>query len=93
MTGETEKIMALDPLADKWQAFRWSVREVDGHCFEELVPALQAAFGEADGRPKVIIANTVKGKGVSFMENKAAWHFKIPDAEQCDAALAEIRGA
>ena len=92
MTGATEDIMRLDPLADKWRAFGWSVHEADGHCFEQLPAAFEATAEPDDGRPKVIIADTIKGKGVSFMENRPEWHFKIPSTEQYELALAEIRG-
>ena len=91
MTGRTEDIMRLDPLADKWRAFGWSVHELDGHCFEQLLAAFEAPADPDDGRPKVVIANTVKGKGASFMENRPEWHFKIPSTEQYELALAEIR--
>lgn len=91
MTGRTSDIMGLEPLADKWRAFGWQVREADGHCFTELLAALDASADADDDRPRVIIANTIKGKGVSFMEDRPEWHFKIPSPEQYEAALAEIR--
>jgi transketolase len=71
--GPTDEIAPLNPLADKWRAFGWHVSEVDGHNVEQLV----AAFAEADsvkGQPSIIVANTVKGKGVPFMEGKVEWH-------------------
>lgn len=91
MTGTTSDIMGLEPLADKWRAFGWAVHEVNGHCFNDLLTAFNATAGPDDDRPKVVIANTIKGKGISFMENRPEWHFKIPSPEQYEIALAEIR--
>lgn len=85
----TEETNGLEPLADKWRAFGWDVAEVDGHD----VMALLVAFDDATGprtRPRCIIANTIKGKGVSFMENQAGWHHGVPNAEQYAQALAEM---
>lgn len=79
----------LEPLADKWRAFGWEVRVVDGHAFPELLDALCTP---SSGRPRAVIANTVKGKGVSFMENGVEWHHKVPSAEQVAAALRELAG-
>ena len=87
--GPTNEIKNLEPLREKWAAFGWHVLEVDGHSFE----ALRVAFDEFSGteaKPTVIIANTVKGKGVSFMEGKSAWHGKAPNKEQLTAALKEL---
>lgn len=87
--GETERIVALDPLPEKFRAFGWAVREVDGHDCGALLAALQSAPFEI-GRPSCIIANTTKGKGVSFMENRAEWHHGIPNDAQLTAALQEL---
>jgi transketolase len=87
--GSVKDVLELEPLADKWRAFRWAVREVDGHDCGEVEDALRAAPFEP-GRPSVVIAHTVKGKGVSFMENQLAWHYKSPSAEQLREALAEL---
>ena len=87
----TEKTIPMDPLPDKWQAFGWAVAEVDGHDYD----ALRTAFSGAPlqpGKPTCIIANTVKGHGVSFMENKPEWHHGIPTAEQLLAAQQELSG-
>lgn len=86
-----EKTIALEPFADKWRDFGWQVQVVDGHD----VPALQAAFARAKnnlggGKPSVIIAETTKGKGVSFMENDILWHYRTPQGEEYDAALKEL---
>jgi transketolase len=83
-TAETNE---LEPLADKWRAFGWNVRTVDGHSHAELLDVLRA---EAGDKPLAVIANTVKGKGVSFMENGVEWHHKVPSAAQLDAAHKEL---
>jgi len=85
----TDEVMPVEPLADKWRAFRWNVIEIDGHKMEEIVPALEAVK-TIKGIPTVIIAKTVKGRGVSFMENVPAWHGTAPNDAQAQAALAEI---
>jgi len=88
--GTTDSVMCSTPLAEKWRSFCWNVLEVDGHD----VDALLAAFAEAKqvkGRPSIIIAKTVKGKGVSFMENQAGWHGNAPSVEQGEEALKELR--
>ena len=87
--GDTEKVMRLEPYCEKWAGFGWNVIECDGHNLEELTAALDAAEATC-GMPTVIIANTVKGKGVSFMENKAEWHGIPPDNEQLALALKEL---
>ena len=81
----------LDPLAEKWLAFGWNVIEIDGHAMTEVITALDLATRHND-QPTVIIANTVKGKGVSFMEDDNDWHQKAPSKEQYEQAIAEIRG-
>jgi transketolase len=83
--------MELAPLADKWRAFRWAVREIDGHDHTLIQTALSSVPFEP-GKPSVIIAHTIKGKGVSFMENQLAWHYRSPNAEQLAQALAELGG-
>lgn len=87
--GFTEKIMALEPFAEKWRAFNWEVREVDGHDIEALSQALHAVPFAA-GRPSLLLARTVKGKGLSFAENTNAWHYGKLSVEQRAKALAEI---
>lgn len=87
--GAVKEVLDLEPLADKWRAFGWAVREIDGHDFEQIEDALLYVPSEPN-RPSCIIAHTVKGKGVSFMENQLAWHYKSPDAEQLRQALAEL---
>jgi len=88
--GWNKDVMNLDPLNDKWKAFGWNVIDVNGHS----IPQLLEAFKEAQsvkGKPSMIIAHTVKGKGVSFMENQAGFHGKAPDAEQVKIALEELK--
>ena len=77
----------LEPLADKWTAFGWETHVIDGHSYAELLSVLSRAPGN---RPRAVIANTVKGKGVSFMENGVEWHHKVPSAQQFEAALKEL---
>ena len=87
--GPTNEIKNLEPLADKWKAFGWQVSEIDGHSIEALIQAFDK-FNKTQGKPTVIIANTIKGKGVSFMEGKSAWHGKAPNKEQLALGLAEL---
>lgn len=87
--GCTEDVVCLEPFPDKWKAFNWNVIEVDGHSHEELIKAFNRA-GEIEGMPTMVIANTVKGKGVSFMENVAGFHGKAPSTEQLHQALSEL---
>jgi transketolase len=88
-TGRSQEIMALDPLAAKWEAFGWHAQDIDGHDFEAIKAALDTARAE-NRRPSVIVAHTVKGKGVSFMEDDNNWHYRTPNTEELAAALAEL---
>jgi len=83
------EVIELAPFAEKWAAFGWAVREVDGHDHQALYTALAAA-PFAPGKPSCLLAHTVKGKGVSFMENSVLWHYRIPRGAEFDAALAEL---
>jgi transketolase len=87
--ARTEDTNALEPLADKWRAFGWNVVEVDGHDHGALLAAFDAA-AEPRERPLCIIANTVKGRGVSFMQDQAGWHHGVPNAEQYAQAIGEL---
>jgi len=87
--GPTREVMCSDPLPEKWQAFGWKVIRVDGHDIPALISAFDAAK-EVRGQPVVIIAKTIKGKGVSFMENGVDWHGKAPSQEEAKKALAEL---
>jgi transketolase len=83
----TEETKQLEPLGDKWISFGWDVRDVDGHDYDQLL----AAFAPStNGRPVCVIANTTKGKGVSFMENRVEWHHKVPTVEQIEQAIKEL---
>ncbi|MEZ5359217.1 MAG: transketolase [Candidatus Zixiibacteriota bacterium] len=88
--GKTEDVMALEPLKDKYRAFGWEVIEIDGHKMEEIVPALEKAYNNKTGKPVLIYANTIKGKGVSFMEDVVGWHGKPPNKEELAKALEEL---
>jgi transketolase len=87
--GTVEEVLRLEPFAEKWRAFGWAVAEADGHNLAALGKVLEAAPREA-GKPACVVAHTVKGKGVSFMENALLWHYRAPDAAELNLALAEI---
>lgn len=87
--GRNEEVISVEPLTAKWRAFGWEVLQVDGHSFEQITTAVERAKG-IKGRPTIIIARTVKGKGVSYMEDKAEWHGKAPGDEDRDIALKEL---
>lgn len=88
--GETEKVTALNPLDEKIKSFGWEVSVIDGHNLEEIYETVERA--KLSDKPFAIIAKTVKGKGVSFMENNAGWHGKAPNEEQFNQALSELQG-
>ncbi|MFA5799291.1 MAG: transketolase [Patescibacteria group bacterium] len=88
--GFTENVLPLEPLADKFRAFNWSVIEVDGHNIREIVEAAGQAHAIAEN-PSVIICHTIPGKGVEFMENRFEWHGKPPNKEEAEIALKELR--
>lgn len=88
-TGRSREVLALDPLLDKWSAFGWRAVEVDGHDFSAIGNALRD-FPSNDGRPTAIIAHTVKGKGVSFMEDDNNWHYRIPTMDEVTASKKEL---
>jgi len=89
LDGKCCDIMGLDSLADKWRAFNWHVIEIDGHDMKQVLQALEEA-GKTKLRPTAIIAHTVKGKGVSFMENNVNFHGKAPNAQETEIALKEL---
>jgi transketolase len=88
----TDTILSLKPFAEKWKAFGWNVVEIDGHDFAQVIPALEQARNNKTDKPTCVIANTVKGKGVSFMENNIKWHGVAPKPEEVEAALKELEG-
>lgn len=87
--GRVEEVLNLEPLSEKWMAFGWGVKEVDGHDFQELLSALES-IPIKPNKPSIVIAHTIKGKGVSFMEDKLEWHYKSPDQQQYEMAIKEI---
>jgi len=89
ISGRTEEVCGLEPLADKFRAFGWAVRDVDGHDVTALADALEAVPFEP-GRPSVVIARTVQGRGVRFMENDPKWHHGVPSDAQYEQAQAEL---
>ncbi len=90
--GNTHEILDLEPLDARWRAFGWAVRRVDGHDMGAIADALDA-FPFERGKPSMIIADTVKGKGVSFMENSLLWHYRCPDPREFEAAMRELGNA
>lgn len=88
--GCTEDIMSINPLDKKLKAFNWDVIEIDGHDIEQIYAAIEEAKANSSDKPIAIIANTIKGKGVSFMENTAAWHGKAPNDEMFEKAMQEL---
>ena len=89
--GDITKVMSPCPIDKKFEAFGWNVLVIDGHDIDEILNAIEKAKN-CKGKPTVVICNTIKGKGVSFMENQASWHGTAPNKEQCKQALAEIGG-
>ncbi len=87
--GPVEEIMGIDPLADKWKAFGWEVLEIDGHNLKEIAEAIEKAK-EIQGKPVVVIATTIKGKGVDFMEDQTKWHYGAIDSALRDQAHESI---
>ena len=90
--GPVDQVMGIEPLGDKLRAFNWSVQCVDGHDLDAVAAALDNAQ-KAGGAPHAVLAKTVKGKGVSFMENNIAWHGNAPKKEDADRAVREILDA
>jgi transketolase len=90
--GAVKEVLDLEPFADKWRAFGWAVREIDGHDLAAITEVFRALPIEP-GRPSCVIAHTVKGKGVSFMEGALLWHYRPPDQEELERALAELEAA
>jgi len=87
--GSVTEVMNPEPVADKFRAFGWEVMSIDGHSITEIKEALEKAK-QVKGKPTVIVARTIKGKGVSFMENQCGWHGTAPSKEQCQSALCEL---
>lgn len=82
----------LEPFEDKWRSFNWNVKSVDGHNHDELTSVLSSLPLESNSLPNCIIAHTIKGKGISFMENKVLWHYRSPQGEEFEQAMKELEG-
>ena len=82
-------IVSLEPLIDKWKASNWNVAETDGHNMSELTEVFKTVMS-SKGKPNLIVANTIKGKGLSFMENEPIWHYRMPDEKQMEIAFKEL---
>ena len=93
VTDRIEDCVAMDPLDAKWRAYGWNVSVVNGHCFEEILSAFNDFRSPKNTKPLMIIANTVKGKGVSFMEGNLKWHHSVPKGEELDAARQELNSS
>lgn len=91
LDNHVKKILNLEPMAEKWRSFNWTVREIDGHNMKEILEAFQWAKKQS-GQPSIIIAHTIKGKGVSFMENNNEFHGAAPTPEEAERALQELGG-
>lgn len=89
ITGPTANVCNTDPLDEKFESFGWAVKHVDGHNLQELTTVL-ANLPFVPGKPSLVIAHTIKGKGISFMENQVKWHHGVPSAEQYELALTEL---
>lgn len=90
LDGWLKDVLDPSPLTDKFKSFGWRAVQIDGHDFKQVIPALTEARAGKDGKPTAIIANTIKGKGVSFMENNVEWHGIAPKKEQVEAAVKEL---
>ena len=89
--GKNDEVVRIEPIDEKFKAFGWNVINIDGHNFEEIFSAIEKSKN-TKGKPTMIIAKTIKGKGVSFMENQVGWHGNAPDREQAEKALIELGG-
>jgi transketolase len=89
ISGNTEDVMRLDSLEERYRAFGWNVLETDGHDIGKMIDVF-SSLPAVPGKPHLVLARTIKGKGVSFIENRADWHHKVPTREQLNAALGEL---
>jgi transketolase len=89
ISGNTENVMSLDSLENRWKAYNWDVVQIEGNNMEQILEAFERNK-TLEGKPHMIIANTTKGKGVSFIENRAEWHHKMPNSEQLQLAMVEL---
>jgi len=91
ISGRTEDIMSLEPIRSRWEAFGWDVREADGHSIAALIDVFGDFARSKNGKPHLLVAHTIKGKGVSYMEGEAKWHHGVPNTKQLEMALLELR--
>ena len=89
LDGYNDEVMPIEPLEDKWQAFNWYTQRINGHDIEQIISAIEKAKSKK-GVPSVIIADTIKGKGISYMEDKCGWHGKAPDKNEYECAIKEL---
>jgi transketolase len=89
--GRVDEVLPLEPFSEKWRSFGWDTREVDGHDLTALLGVLDPEAWPAEGRPRCVIAHTIKGKGVSFMEDSLLWHYRTPRGEEYRQAVAELK--
>jgi transketolase len=89
LDGPVHEVMPLEPIAEKWRAYRWHVLEIDGHNIRQVVEGLRFA-AQVHEKPTILIARTTKGRGVSFMENNSFWHGNVPNSDQLRQALVEL---
>lgn len=88
--GQVKEIVGVEPICDKWKAFGWNTLEIDGHNYQEIYNSLKSVYESTNNIPTAIIAHTLKGKGVSFMEDKLEWHYKSPNLDQLNIAIKEL---
>lgn len=91
VTDFTENIVAIEPMEDKWRSFGWEVKRIDGHCFEEILDSLEDVRSRRSGKPLIIIADTVKGKGIDFMSNVPLWHGVAPKGKDAEMAVTQLK--
>ena len=89
-SGHTEEIVRLHPFDKKWESYGWDVVTINGHCFEEIFPAFENIRTRNSNKPYIIIANTIKGKGISFLEDKPLWHGIAPQGKEAEQAIKEL---
>ena len=89
ISGDTEDVMKIESVYDRWTAFGWDVKEINGDCMDEILNAFQN-IDYTNGKPHLIVSHTTKGYGISYMENLAKWHHGMPNAEQYQQAIEEI---
>ena len=88
--GKNEKLLKLEPLRKKWESFGWNVFDINGHKYSELVPVLKKTRKLKNGKPSLFIANTIKGKGISYMEDVTRWHNTMPNDKQIQIARKDL---